>query len=283
MDNGADNESQPKRSRRVKGRITSVPVPLHSAFQDDKTTLIFGLETDSGTVTIFYLTDLDRNGDPPRLAVGQPVELTDPILNTHPAGAFYYATEGRLLPRRPGTQGFSKTPKALQDLYQRIFQHTKDAPWLAQGWHDAAALVRTALPGCTESSSHNFQKPSTAEWFNSLYRLDFAVHDDPRHSLSVDLGPTADHYRIIFMPHAVRVAAAALEAATAKITYEALDLDDTPPTHTAFPPQDGKEHTVEIALEFEDLDEAREHRHLVVEAAEQVHRGIGRRPNTDGP
>ena len=263
------------------GKITSVPIALHSAYDENKTTLIFMMQTDTGLQKIFYLTKLDHLGNPPKLHIGQHLELTNAILNTHPAGDFYYTTHAQPRPAPPGFHMTPPTPRELQELYQRIFHRTRHAHWVAQGWHDAVSLLREAFPGCTESNDHLHQKPGTDGWIETRHRLNFAVEDDPRHTAAVDLGPDVDHYRIIFMPHAVRAARTILEADATEIPYLALDHQGSPPKQVSFPDPNGEQNPPELTLELHSLQEAILHRATIMEAAKEANRALARRQPPD--
>ena len=266
------------------GQITSVPIPLHSAYDENKTTLIFMMQTDAGLRKIFYLTDLDHLGNPPNLHVGQHLEITNAILNTHPAGDFYYTTEAQLRPASSGLDMTQPTPRELQELYQRIFHHTRHNHWVAQGWHDAVSLLREAFTGSTESNDHLRQKPGTDGWLDTRYRLSFAVEDDPRHTAAVDLGPDANHYRIIFLPHAVRAARTTLEAAATAIPHLALDYQTSPPTPVPFPDLNGGQYSPELTLQLHSLQEAIQHRDTVLKAAKEVNHALAHhQPSETGP
>ena len=178
------------------GNIATVPRPLHSAYDPHGTILIFLLDTNHGRRLIFYKTSLNGNGNPPRYRIGQRIQLTNAILNTHPAGDFYYATKAHI--RRPRSTSTPATPTRQQDLYERLFHATSHCHWAAQGWHDAVSLLEEAFPNSVMSTAHDLHDPDTEEWHRTRYRLDIAVEDDPRHTAAVDLAPQRQP-----LPHSV--------------------------------------------------------------------------------
>ena len=257
------------------GDITTVPVPLHSAFSRHQTILIFMLHTQAGPKKIFYNTKLDRDGNPPRLKVGQRIHLTDAILNIHPAGDFHYATKVRLV-RTDIDPGTRSTPKTLQDLYERVFHATHVTQWLAQGWHDAASLMRETFTGCTESNTHMDHVEGTPGWHDTKYRLSFALEDDPRVTAEVNLAPDDGCYQIIFLPHAVAAARATFEQAAAKIPTTTWDHQTSPMKTLRFPDPTKPDSTPELALEFRTIEEAIKHRNTVLELAQEVKKQLSR-------
>ena len=257
------------------GNIATVPRPLHSAYDPHGTILIFLLDTNHGRRLIFYKTSLDGNGNPPRYRIGQRIQLTNAILNTHPAGDFYYATKAHI--RRPRSTSTPATPTRQQDLYERLFHATSHCHWAVQGWHDAVSLLEEAFPNSVMTTAHDLHDPDTEEWHRTRYRLDIAVEDDPRHTAAVDLAPNASHYRILFMPHAVRAAQELLQQAAESIPHHALDHRTSPPQNTPFPHPDDPGSAPELIFEMHSLEEALRHRDTITAAAAAIQQALSRR------
>ena len=103
------------------------------------------MQTDAGLRKIFYLTDLDHLGNPPNLHVGQHLEITNAILNTHPAGDFYYTTEAQL---RPASSGLDMT-QPHPESSRSYTNGSSTTPGTTTGWPKAGT---TQCPSCERHS-----------------------------------------------------------------------------------------------------------------------------------